>query len=112
MEFTAVEAMKSLAVLLLMLVKLEGKNTSEYFPFWTTYNHTTRQCSCTYEIFAIRCHGEYVELGEGCCFSVDNSTLVGAECPYSYYQLRNLNSSVTQDEVNEITFEQRRSLLQ
>ena len=38
-------------------------------------------------------------------FSMDNSTLSVAQCPYSYYQLdyiRNLNSSVTQDEFNEM----------
>ena len=38
-------------------------------------------------------------------FGMDNSTLSVAQCPYSYYQLdyiRNLNSSVTPDEFNEM----------
>ena len=88
-------SMRIVVLLIFLCHKIDGRNDSEKCPFWMmTYNEI------------IKCHGESIDLEGGyCMFSMDNSTLSVAQCPYSYYQLdyiRNLNSSVTPDEFNEM----------
>ena len=100
--------MKSIVVLVLLLChEIDGRNDSEQCPFWMMYNDSIHQCHCTYHNQRFfTCHGKFIELKESyCVFSMDNSTLSVAICPYSYYQqdyLRNINLSVTPDEFNKM----------
>ena len=75
--------------------------------WWMEWRNSTRRC--TSEIDGqFTCDGENsCKLEETFCLSYDNISqlLLAARCPYSYYQqdyLRNLNSSVTPDELNEM----------
>ena len=96
----------SIVILLLFSAEIvAGRNDSEKCPFWMTYNDSSKQCNCNYHP-SFTCHGELIKLAFGhCLFSMDNRTLSATRCPYSHYQLaylRNLNSSVTPDEFNEM----------
>ena len=94
-------------LVLLLCHEIDGRNDSEQCPFWMMYNDSIHQCHCTYhDQRFFTCHGKFIELKESyCVFSMDNSTLSVARCPYSYYQqdyLRNINLSVTPDEFNKM----------
>ncbi len=86
--------------------KIDSENGTNYCPLWMTYNNTLQKCIILSGLSSGSDENS-VKLSNDVCLSFDNTrqSLLSAVCPYGYYQQnysRNLNSSVTPDELNEI----------